>query len=267
MIVASVGATGAILAHFIADAFDWRMCYYIGGGLGLVLLALRIGVVESGMYHQVKSNEEIKRGNFFLLFKNKKRALKYLNSILIGVPVWYTIGVFIYFSPEINKEVGVFPEVKTASQAVMWCYLGLAMGDFIGGWLSQYFQSRKKVILSYLLALIPICGYYLYGGPFSDTVFYVICFLIGTFTGYWVLFCTTAAEQFGTNIRATAATTVPNFVRGSVVPLTLLFSFLGKKMSLIHSASIVGAIALSIALFSLYHLNETFGKELNFIDE
>lgn len=265
MIVATVGVSGAILANYIAKAFDWRTAYFIGGGLGMVLLIMRIGVYESGMYKQIKETA-VSKGNFFILFTDKQRFFKYMNSILIGLPIWFCVGILITFSPEFAKAMNVSGTVN-AGEAVMFCYIGLVFGDFISGFLSQYFRSRKKIVLSFLmLSSISIALYFMLRGA-SSSLFYLTCGIIGFAVGYWAIFITIAAEQFGTNIRATVASTVPNFIRGTVVPITLLFQITKKHFGILNAGAMVGVLCMLIAFYALYRLEETFHKDLNYIEE
>jgi putative MFS transporter len=265
MIVATVGVTGAILANYIAKHFDWRTAYFIGGGLGMLLLIMRISVYESGMYKQMEERG-ISRGNFFMLFTNRRRFFKYMNSILIGLPIWFSVGILITFSPEFAKTMNISGTIN-AGEAVMFCYIGLVFGDFISGFLSQYFQSRKKIVLMFLvLSSISIASYFMLRGA-SSSLFYLICGIIGFAVGYWAIFITIAAEQFGTNIRATVASTVPNFIRGTVIPITFLFQTTKKYFGILNAGAIVGALCMLIAFYALYRLEETFHKDLNYIEE
>lgn len=264
MIVATVGTSGAILANFIAEHFDWRTSYFIGGGLGLILLILRISVYESGMFTKLKESE-VKRGYFLSLFTNKERLFKYMKCIAIGLPVWYVVGVLITFSPEFGKTFGIKENIS-AGTAIMYCYLGLVIGDFASGILSQILNSRKKVVYLFISLSAVFVTLYLSMQTVSPEMLYFFCFLLGLGSGYWVVFATIAAEQFGTNLRATVATTVPNFVRGAVVPITLLFQYLKPPFGIVYSGAIVGAICIFIAFLALRGLNETFGKELNYIE-
>jgi len=263
-LVASIGLLGAVLAFFTAKTFDWQIAYWIGGGLGLCLLILRISVAESGIFTKLKENRAVRRGNIGALFK-KPLFKKYVRCILIGLPIWYVIGILITFSPEFYAATGTTNNAD-AGQAVMWCYIGLALGDLSSGLLSQYLRSRKKVLLIFIILTAVSITIYL--SPFEKnlSLFYSICFLLGYSIGYWALFVTIAAEQFGTNIRSTAATTIPNFVRGAIIPLTFLFEIIRSRTNLITSGWIVGAITILIALSALYKLEETFGKDLDFID-
>jgi putative MFS transporter len=265
-IVASVGVSGAVVAYFIAQQFEWRTSFFIGGGLGLLLLLLRVGVAESGMFNQ--SKDAGNRGDFFALFKNKKQFGKYIRCILIGVPLWFVVGVPITFSPEFGKVLGVQGEVN-AGAAVAWCYGGIVIGDIIGGLLSQRLQSRLKVVYIYLTLAALGVGFYFMQSGLTLQQFYWLCFAIGLTVGYWVIFMTIATEQFGTNIRATVTTTVPNFVRGAVVPLTLLFKGLRPLLngSMVYSGIIVAVISFTFAFLALSRMKETFSKDLDYLEE
>jgi MFS family permease len=265
MIVATVGVSGAILANYIAKVFDWRMAYLIGGGLGMVLLITRISVYESGMYKQMEERE-VRRGNFLSLFTNRNRLFKYMNSILIGLPIWFCVGILITFSPEFAKTMNVSGAVS-AGEAVMFCYIGLVFGDFASGFLSQYLRSRKKVVLLFLIfSALAIAGYFMLNGA-NSSLFYLVCWFIGFAVGYWAIFITIAAEQFGTNIRATVASTVPNFIRGTVIPITFLFQFFKKYLGIINAGAVVGILCMLTAFYALYSLEETFAKDLDYIEE
>ncbi len=263
-IVASFGILGAVAAAFVGDSFDWRVSYFIGGGMGLCLLALRVGLSESGMFSQLKETNH-KTGQFFSLFR-LKNIVKYLSVILIGVPIWFTIGILITFSPEFGRSFQM-SEIPSASKAVMFTYLALSIGDVTSGLISQSFKNRKKVILGFIVLLsMVIISYFLFAGQ-SLTTYYTLCGLLGFASGYWALFMTIASEQFGTNIRATVTTSAPNFVRGSVIPLTLTFQFLKPLIGLQQSAMAVGALCLLMAILALTRLEETFSRDLNFHEE
>lgn len=264
-IVAGVGLTGAIVAYFIAKSFDWRICYYIGGGLGFLLLLLRVSVFESGMYKSIQ-NTNIKKGNFFMFFNNGKRFKKYLLSILIGLPTWYVIGILITFSKEFGERFGIKEEVNSG-KAVMLAYVAIAIGDLLIGFLSNELRSRKKAM--YIFYAITVLGIILFfcQGHGSASSMYAICALMGFGTGFWALFVTMAAEHFGTNIRATSATTVPNMVRGSVPLIILLFNTLKPGVGYVNAAAYTGVVVMVISIVSLVMTEETFGKDLNFIEE
>jgi len=264
MIVASVGVTGAILANFISKNFDWRMAYFIGGGLGMLLLIMRIGVYESGMYKEMM-DKTISKGNFFSLFTDRLRFFKYMKSILIGLPIWFSVGILITFSPEFAKALSITGHVS-AGETVMFCYIGLVAGDFASGFLSQYFRTRKKIVLLFLIfSCLSIAAYFMLKGV-STKIFYFNSMFIGFAVGYWAIFITIAAEQFGTNLRATVASTVPNFIRGTVIPITFLFQIAKKHFGILYGGAAVGVLCLVIAFYALSRLEETFDKELNYIE-
>ena len=266
-IVAAVGVSGAVVGFFVAELFNWRTSFFVGGGLGLLLLFLRIGVSESGMFGKIKK-QETKRGDFLSLFTNRKRLMKYLRIIVIGIPTWYVVAILITLSPEFGNILGV-KGIVNAGAAVAYCYGGLVLGDIVSGLLSQVLKSRIKVVYIFLvLTIISSAAYFLLHN-ISLAGFYAICFFLGFSAGYWVVFMTIATEQFGTNIRATVTTTVPNFVRGSVVPVTLLFQYLRSLFngSLIYAGVVVGVITIGLSFWALHYVQETFHKDLNYLEE
>jgi putative MFS transporter len=266
MLVATVGVSGAILANIVANAFNWQYAFIIGGGLGLLLLIARISIAESGMFQAMEAEDGIRRGDLIALFADRRRFLRYLNSVLIGIPIWFIVGILITFSPEFAKTLGATGPVS-AGNAVMFCYLGLVFGDLSSGLISQVLKSRKKVVLLFMLLSIAAIAFYFLQGRSTPGFFYGVCLVLGFTSGYWAIFVTIAAEQFGTNLRATVATTVPNFVRGMVVPITILFQFFRKYIGLELSALLVGALCIIAAFLSLSSLEETFHKDLNYFEE
>jgi len=264
MIVATVGILGAVVASLVGDAFDWRIAYFIGGGMGIALLVLRIGVVESGMFEGIKRTTAA-RGDFWSLIKSPKTRWKYVRVVLVGVPIWYVVGILITFSPEFGRAMGM-ATVPQAGRAVMFCYIGLAIGDFASGAASQLIKSRNRIVGLFLMMTTTFIAMYFAVAHVSLNVFYMVCLLLGIGAGYWAVFVTIASEQFGTNIRATATTTAPNFVRGAVVGLTLLFDGLRPALGIRGSAMLVGVIALTIAFVSLRGLEESYGKDLNYLE-
>jgi len=266
-IIASIGVSGAVAAYFVAQYFSWRTCYFIGGGLGLSLLLLRVGVAESGLFGKAKKKDSI-RGDFFSLFTNKQRFFKYLRCIIIGVPLWFVVGILITLSPEFGEVLGVQGKVN-AGAAVACCYGGLVLGDIASGLLSQYMKSRIKVVYIYLcLSILGISCFFLMSNV-SLFTFYSVCLVMGFSVGYWVIFMTIATEQFGTNIRATVTTTVPNFVRGAVVPLSLCFQYFKNMFngSFIYAGIAVGIISLGLAFWALSKMQETFSKDLDYLED
>jgi putative MFS transporter len=272
MLVAAVGVFGAVIAGLVADQVKWQTAYFIGGGLGLILLVLRVSVAESGMFKQIKkSSGKISRGNFLCLFTNWKRFLKYIRCILIGLPNWFAIGILITLSPEIAKALQIKGEIN-AAHAIAFAYTGITFGGFASGFFSQQLRSRKKIVFAFILfTFAAMVAFFLAGGQPAAT-FYFVILILGVGVGYWAVFVAIAAEQFGTNIRATVATTVPNFIRGSVVLLNFAFNFLkshkidGVPIGIVNSAAIVGTICILIALWALRGLDETYGKDLDYIE-
>lgn len=264
-LVATMGVLGALLAYAVSAAFDWRISYFIGGGLGLLLLILRFRVFESGIFVQLKE-QKVQRGNVWMLFKSRKRFLKYLNGIIIGMPIWFVVGILITFSPEFGIALGLDKPLN-AGKAVMFAFSGQVAGNLVSGFLSQRLQSRKKAILVFILLSVSLVLVYLLAPVESATMMYVVCACLGFSSGYWTLFITVAAELFGSNLRATVATTIPNFVRATVIPLTALFALLKGKAGIIHSALIVGLLSYLLALLALFYLEETFKKEMNYTED
>ncbi len=266
MVVVVFGALGAVLAALVGQHFEWRTAYIVGGVLGIALLALRVCTLESGMFKNISHNSEVKKGDFISIFTNKQRLLKYLACIAVGLPVWFTIGILIIFSKDFAKALQVSGTI-VAGKAIMFAYLGLSLGDLISGILSQVLKSRKKVVLLFLASSYILMLVYLLSNSLSTTYFYFLCFMLGISTGFWAIFVTIAAEQFGTNLRATVTTTVPNFVRGAVVPLTSGFLLLQGSLGIIYSAMIVGTISILLSLIATLSLKESFSKDLNYIEE
>jgi putative MFS transporter len=256
-----------MLGFWVAK-FGWRPAYFVGGGLGLALLVLRVSVFESGMFQQVQAQADVVRGNFFSLFSNAARLSKYLRILLIGVPLWFVVGILVTLAPEFGKALGLTGEV-TAGLAVFWCYFGLVFGDFISGTLSQLWHSRNKALQVFLAFCAVLVGVYLFGVQgASPTVFYGVCFVLGVSVGFWALFVTVAAEQFGTNIRATVATTAPNFARGAVVGLVPAFKYLsGALGGIIPGAAVLGGLTLLVAFWAVSTLPESYGKDLDYVEE
>lgn len=264
-LVAGVGMLGAVLAYAVADSFQWRIAYFIGGGLGLLLLLMRVKVFESDIFKKVKE-KSVSRGNFFQLLTSRKQFFKYFRCILIGIPVWFVAGILMTFSPEFGKVLDLGVPI-VAGKAVMWEYLGLTIGDLSSGILSQYFNSRKKVVLLFVSLVGILSAVYLFVPLQSAVIFYALCVCLGFGAGYWALFVTIAAEQFGTNMRATVATTVPNFVRGSIILMTPLFLLFKDQFGILKGAGLVGFLCIVIALIGILYMEETFGKDLNFVEE
>jgi len=266
MIVGAIGLLGAAVAATVAAKYTWQTSYFVGGGMGLVLLLLRVGTFESGMFKHAANQKEVAKGDIFMLFNNKKRFLKYLYCILIGVPLWFVVGILVTLAPEFGKALGATEPLK-AGTGIMFTYFGIAIGDVVTGLLSQVLKSRKKtVFIFHLLSVMSVIIYLTSFGLNSDS-FIWICLFMGFSVGYWATFVTIASEQFGTNIRATVTTTAPNFVRGALIPITFLFEFLAKKYSLITAGYLVMAILTIIAMFGLSQLKESFNKDLDYLED
>lgn len=264
-LVATMGLLGSIGAYFVQNIFEWRASYIVGGALGLLLLVMRISVLESGMFSKAKDHHA-KRGSISLLFSNRSRILKYVQSILIGLPIWFVVGILVNFSFEFGKALNISDPVNVG-KAVMLTFTGQVAGDIISGLLSQYLRSRKKVIGLFIGSSLIMVLTFLLVPLNSASAVYMLCVFLGLFNGYWTLFVTVAAELFGTNLRATVATTVPNFVRASVIPLAWLFRSLTPSLGMINSALVAGLLAFTIAVIALWFLEETFSKDLDYLEE
>ncbi|MBC7586926.1 MAG: MFS transporter [Chitinophagaceae bacterium] len=268
-LVAGIGLFGAVFAYYTFQFtdHDWRLCYKIGGGLGVGLLLLRISVVESGMFKQTKQ-QNVQRGNFFMFFNNAHRFKKYILAILIGLPTWYVIGILVNYSNRFAKEFYGDNHIESG-KAIMYAYAAIAIGDILIGLVSQYFKSRKKALLLFYLLCIGALFLFYSSYNNSDAHMYIICAMLGFSTGFWAIFVTMGAEQFGTNLRATAATTIPNMVRGSLPLINMLFLGLFVKdwnWSLWKSGIVTGIIVMAITLVAFYFTEETFEKDLNYVE-
>jgi MFS family permease len=266
-LVAGIGLTGAIVAFIFKQNFDWRTCYFIGGAMGLMLLILRVSVFESGMYHHVKASG-ISRGNFLSIFTNANRVKRYILNILIGLPTWAVIGLLITFSDKFGKEMGIEEKIDPG-KSVMYAYVLISLGDILIGFVSQWLRSRKKALLFYyLLTVLFIILYFTALQNGTAQQMYLICAGLGLGTGVWAIFVTMAAEQFGTNLRATTTTTIPNMVRGMLAIFILpMFQFFRDKTDYYLAGVYTLTIIMLISFFALYHIKETFGRDLNFTED
>jgi len=276
-IIAGFGLLGGITAGLIGNyewnigsLENWRIAYVIGGVMGLALLILRIGVQESRIFEKFKHDHNVKKGDFLSLFTDRNKLIKYIQCITVGVPTWVAVGILILFAPEFAKvlhiEVPEGEKVK-AGTAVMMAYAGLATGDVFSGVISQMLKSRKKAVAFFIILTVVFSSLYLFSPNVTLQSFYLFCYLIGFGAGFWAIFVTIASENFGTNIRATATTTIPNFVRGSVtliLPIYNFFSYLTG--SIIYGAFMVTLIFAALALLSLSQMEETFHNDLNFVE-
>ena len=265
-LVAGVGLLGAVVATFTVKlSGDWTIAYFIGGGMGFLLLLLRVGVLESGMYKNLTNKAHVSKGNFLAFFTDWNRFTKYLRCIGIGMPTWFCIGILVYLSNQFGETFG-FTEKVEPGLAIMWAYVGISAGDFLSGFLSHWLASRKKAIAFMMgMSLLGVL-FYLFGGMQSAFTLYATCVWLGFWTGYWAMFVTVGAEQFGTNLRATAATTVPNMVRGSVAGMTTLFGFWKPQFGVIWAAASVGLIIYIIGFYSTLTIAETHDKDLDYLE-
>jgi putative MFS transporter len=284
-LVAGVGLFGAVFAYFIFQAtqgwslpYDilgfegvieggWRLCYKIGGGLGIMLLLLRISVAESGMFHAIK-DKQVSQGNFLMFFNNAKRFRKYVLAIMIGLPTWFVIGILVNYSDKFAQALYGANAIDSG-RSIMFGYVGIAIGDILIGFVSQFFGSRKKALfLFYGLSIVSML-FYFSGANDSDTRMYLACGMLGFSTGFWAIFVTMGAEQFGTNLRATAATTIPNMVRGALPLINYLFLkvFQGSLgWTILQSAAVTGTLVMLIAVTAAWFTEETFHKDLNYVE-
>jgi len=262
-IVAGFGLLGAVVAQLTVElAGDWTIAYFIGGGLGLMLLLLRVSVAESGIYNDIKQNSEIKKGNFFSFFTNWDRFIKYMKCIAIGLPTWFCIGILAMMANQFAPVMGITS--ITPGKAIMWAYVGISVGDFASGFISHWLHSRKKAIFYMMLFTIVGVCLLLFSGAKSENMYYFYCAWLGLGTGYWAMFVTVGSEQFGTNIRSTATTTIPNMVRGLVPVMLLAFDGLKVNSGVITAAAIVGLIAFTLGIYSTLTIEETHNKDLDF---
>lgn len=266
-LVSGLGLVGAVVAFFISKKFDWRICYFIGGGLGLLLLLLRVSVFESGMFKQIKGSK-VSRGNFLMFFNNARRFKKYLICILIGLPTWYVIGVLVSFSKEFaSKENLNISGTVDPGEAIMYAYAAISVGGILIGLISQWLKSRKKALyIFYAITAIFMVLFFMQKNGTAAQM-YFICAGLGFGTGFWAIFVTMGAEQFGTNLRATAATTIPNMVRGSLPLIIILFKSLRGSYDYVTAAWITGAIIMVITIIAASFSEETFHKDLNYVEE
>lgn len=264
-VVAGFGLLGAVVAQLTVQLTDdWSLAYYIGGFLGLALLLLRVGVVESGVFQKVEKQSNIKRGHFWQLFTRKDLLIKYLKTIAIGIPTWFCIGILAVMANQFAPALGINELVP--GKAIMWAYIGISLGDFASGFISHALKSRKKAILYMMLFTIIGVLMMLFGPNHSESSYYIYCFWLGLGTGYWAMFVTVASEQFGTNLRSTATTTVPNVVRGLLPLLLFTFDYFKPSIGVIYAAAIVGFISFTLAIYGTLTIEETHNKDLDFVE-
>ncbi|MHA4845265.1 MFS transporter [Flavitalea antarctica] len=267
-LVAGIGLLGAVLANLVSKTVDWRYCYFIGGALGFMLLILRISVFESSMFSKIKALD-VRKGSLIMFFNNTDRLKRYFCSILIGLPTWFVVGILVAFSKEFGEKIGVEGTISPGD-ATMYAYAGISVGDVLIGFVSKWLKSRKKALfIFYGLTIIGILIYF-FATPGTATGFYVLCAYLGFATGFWAIFVTMAAEQFGTNLRATAATTVPNMVRGALPVIIGLFKYLrgdnADAARFIQAGLVTAGIVMAISIIAAIFTRETYGKDLNYVE-
>ena len=265
-LVAGFGLLGAVAAQICVELSggNWSLAYYIGGAMGISLLLMRIKVLESGIYQKIE-HSHVSKGDFLSFFSNKVRFIKYIKCICIGLPTWFCIGILAVLCNQFAPVLGI--DNLKPGQAIMWAYIGISAGDFISGFFSQWLQSRKKAILyMMLISLIGVVAL-LYTGPKTENTYYLLCVYLGFCTGYWAMFVTLSAEQFGSNIRSTATTTVPNMVRGILALMVMAFNGLKPSLGVIYAASAVAVVVYALGIWASISVEETHGKDLDFIEE
>lgn len=268
-VVAGVGYLGAGVAYATQAIFDWRTAFFVGGGMGLLLLLLRVSVLESGLFVTMKEGQqEVSRGNFLHFFTSWASTKKYFRCVAVGLPTWFVVGILATFANELGEAMGI-PEPVKPGQCVMMIYLGLAGGDLLSGPLSHWLRSRRRTVIYLLMASMTLCGVYLFTGVKTATGLYTICLFLGFCTGYIAMYLTMVAEQYGTNLRATATTSVPSVVRGMLIPMAFIYQGLQREFSIsaLISAGLVGAVVYGLAFWSLARTEETFSKDLAFVEK
>lgn len=262
--VATIGVTGSVAAPLVAKAVDWRVAYFIGGGMGIVLLLMRIGVFESGMFEELKARDDVKRGDLRQLLATAERRKRYLATILCGAPVWFFAGLMMTFAPEVQVSLGI-PNPKPAPDIIAIAALGLCIGDVIFGAISQWMKSRRRAFwIAYVWMTAAILA--IFFAAKSADVFFWLMFVGGLGAGYWAVFVTTSGEVFGTNLRGTVATTAPSFVRGLIIPMTLGKRALEPYLGSIGALGAIGVLVLGLAAWSVAALPETFHRDMDFVE-
>ncbi len=264
MLIATIGVIGAVVAFYIAEHFAWRNAYIAGGVMGLVLLLLRLGTFESGMFKK-SLKDNVSKGRISMLFNNRERAMRYLYCLLIGLPIWFVVGIFVTQAPEFGKALGA-PVTLSAGKGILYTYLGISLGDLIAGLLAQATKSRRLAVIIFQVGIIVSSVLYLSTYGISETKFMWLAFFMGLGVGYWATFVTIASEQFGTNLRSTVTTTAPNFVRGALIPSTFLFEFFVKQYDILTAGYIMIFLLTAIAIWALSRLKESFNRDLDYLE-
>lgn len=264
MLIATIGVLGAVAAFYIAEHFAWRNAYIVGGVLGLILLLLRVSTFESSMFNK-SVFEDIPKGKISMLFNNKERFLRYLYCLMIGLPIWFVVGIFVTQAPEFGKALGA-ASTLSAGKGILFTYIGISLGDFIAGLLAQWTKSRRLIVFIFQIGIIISSLLYLTATGITESQFKWLAFFMGLGVGYWATFVTIASEQFGTNLRSTVTTTAPNFVRGALIPSTLIFEYLAGHLGLISAGITMILLLTGLAIFALSQLKESFNKDLDYYE-
>lgn len=263
-VVASVGLLGAIVAGYVGQAFDWRNAFIVGGVMGFLLLLLRVGVFESGMYNNIK-NSDVEKGNFFKIFTSWSKFSRYGKAILVGLPSYFVLGLLLTIAPEYAKELG-FTEKLNTGYIMMYCFVGFCSGDVICGLISQQLKSRVAVFYLFNILSLVATVIFFYLPPASINGLYLRYVLAGFGIGYFAMLVTNASEQFGTNYRATVAITVPNFIRGALIPIAFVFEAVKGSLGLINAAASIGIGTIIIGLIATRFTKDTFNKSLDYTE-
>jgi len=263
-IIAGVGMAGAVVAYQTVSFFDWRTTYFVGGGLGFALLLLKISVLESSIYTKTKEGNTTK-GNFLSLFSNSILLKKYLKCLGMGLPTYFVIGLLGTFGNEFGAALGIDEEIKSG-RCVMYVFIGSVIGDLVSGPFSHLIHSRKKAIGTMVFISLIACTFYLTGNIKTASAFYNTCILLGFSIGFIPLFLQVTSEQFGTNIRATATSTVANFVRATTLITLPVYQNLKGSLGVLHSALAIGIVYFTVTFASIYFTEETIDKELDFVE-
>jgi hypothetical protein len=265
-VVAGIGYLGAGAAYATNTLFDWQTAFFVGGGMGLLLLLLRVSVFESGLFTSLKAeHREVSRGNFLHFFSSGSQAIKYLRCVALGLPTWFIVGILATFANEFGEAMAMDTAIEPG-RCVMLLYVGLAFGDLLSGPLSQWLRSRRRAVFGLLVTSVLLCSTYLFGGLQTPGTLYGVMLLLGFCTGYIAMYLTMVAEQYGTNLRATATTSVPSIVRGMLIPMTLAFRELTPRVGTLWAAGLLGIVIFGLAFWSLSKMEETFAKELEYVE-
>jgi MFS family permease len=263
-IVATIGLMGAVAAGIAGSWLPWNACYLVGGVMGLLLLAMRVGVAESGLFEGARS-AAVQRGNPLQLLWPPRRFARFALVVLSAMPIWFVGGVMFVFAPEIGRAMGIAEPIDPA-RVIFWAYLGVVAGDVASGTVSQLVQSRTRTIIGFLAFLAAAIALFFQVAPRGPMPFYLMMSLVGAATGYWAIFVTTASEQFGTNLRATAATSAPNFVRAMAVPITSIWLAMKPGMGAVDATLTLGICCVAVGILAALALDETFHRDLDYLE-